>query len=344
MFTINRTNKNNLRKTLTNNEGILSTIGSTPLVKLNKAFIDNHFQVFGKMELFNPGGSIKDRPAFNMIKSAWEQGYIQQDTTIIESSSGNLGIGIAQVCMKLGLNFICVVDALTNEQNIKMLKAYGADVLMVKEPDPVTGEFLPARIKLVKSLLETIPRSFWCNQYANLNNARAHYQTMDEIVKQLNQDIDYLFCATSSCGTLRGCYEYIKSNNLKTKIIAVDAEGSVIFGKKGKKRLIPGHGSGRVPELFQSGMESMFIHVSDLDCVKGCYSLLRREAILAGGSSGGIISAIEKIKEEINRDSVCVAIICDRGERYLDTIYSETWVKNHFPDFDNQIFQKSIAL
>ncbi len=320
-------------------DGILGTIGNTPLVKLNRVFKDAHFQLFAKLEMFNPGGSIKDRPALNMLKHLFLQGDIGPGTTIIESSSGNLGIGLAQACTVLGLHFICVVDPKTTQQNINILKAYGAEVVLVSKPDPITGDFLPARINRVKSLLASIHNSFWCNQYANLNNAHAHHQTMNEIVTTLNGKVDYLFCATGSCGTLRGCAEYVRSHNLNTKIIAVDAKGSVIFGGKRGKRLIPGHGAARVPELLQPGLKDEHIYVSDWNCVVGCRHLLSREAILAGGSSGGVITAIAKKGHEIPNGAICVAILCDRGERYLDTIYSDTWVEEHFGSVELNITQ-----
>lgn len=312
------------------NTGILATIGNTPLVKLEHIIKNAQFQLFAKLEMFNPGGSVKDRPALNMLRHAFQKGDIRSGTTVIESSSGNLGIGLAQACAFLDLHFVCVVDPKTTQQNINILKAYGAEVDVVTQPDPITGEFLPARIKRVESLLASISNSFCCNQYANLNNARAHHQTMHEIVTSLNGKLDYLFCTTGSCGTLRGCSEYIRTNNLNIKIIAVDAKGSAIFGDKPGKRLIPGHGAARVPELFQSGLENEHVHVSDLDCIMGCRHLLRREAILAGGSSGGVITAIEKKAHEIPNNATCVAILCDRGERYLDTVYSDDWVEEHF--------------
>ncbi|MBA3920633.1 MAG: 2,3-diaminopropionate biosynthesis protein SbnA [Nostocaceae cyanobacterium] len=318
------------------NSGILTTIGNTPLVKLENIFPNAHFQLFAKLEMFNPGGSIKDRPAISMLKNAFEKGDLKPGDTIIESSSGNLGIGLAQASIVLGLHFICVVDPKTTQQNVNILKAYGAKVDLVAEPDPITGDFLPARINRVKSLLASISNSYWCNQYANLNNACAHHQTMHEIVTALDDKLDYLFCATGSCGTLRGCVEYVRSHNLKTKIIAVDAKGSVIFGDKRGKRLIPGHGAARVPELFQPGLEDLVMHVSDMDCIVGCYHLLRSEAILAGGSSGGVITAIEKQRHEIPVGAICAAILCDRGERYLDTVYSDSWVKDHFSDLELQ--------
>lgn len=312
--------------------GILSTIGNTPLVKLERFLDDPSLNLYAKLEFFNPGGSIKDRPAFQMITQALKDGKIDQNTTVIESSSGNLGIGLAQICAYYGIKFICVVDIKTTLMNQNILKAYGAEVDLVEQPDPETNEFLQARLNRIQYLLRTIPNSFNCNQYANLNNPRAHHQTIQEILMALDNRVDYLFCATSTCGTLRGCADYIAQNGLKTKIIAVDAQGSVIFGDTPKKRLIPGHGAGRVPELYRPNLETCHVLMSDLECVVGCRQLLKREAIMAGGSSGAIFSAILKKQQEIPAGSTCVAIVSDRGERYMDTIYSDYWVSEHFGD------------
>jgi cysteine synthase A len=312
-------------------EGILLTIGNTPLVKLSHILKNAPFQLYAKMEAFNPGGSIKDRAALNILKNGFECGDIRQGTTIIESSSGNMGIGLAQACRYLGLRFICVVDPKTTRQNIEILKAYGADIELVPEPDPVTGEFLQARIDRVKLLCRTIPDSFWPDQYANIYNAQAHHQTMREIVFELGT-VDYLFCATSTCGTLRGCADFIREQRLSTKVIAVDALGSVIFGGTPIRRLIPGHGAAIRPSLFQDDMAEKCIHVSDLDCVTGCRRLVKSEAILAGGSSGAVLMAAIQEKDRIPAGSTCVLIFPDRGERYLDTIYSDAWVAKYFGD------------
>lgn len=311
-------------------DGILSAIGNTPLIRLTRSLRNIRFQLFAKLETTNPGGSIKDRTALSIIKKALDDGLIRPGGVVIESSSGNMGIGLAQVCRYFDLRFICVVDPKVTSQNVEILKAYGAEIEMVSEPDPITKEFLQARIDRVQSLKQSIPNSFWCNQYANSFNARAHQQTMHEIVTALGGEVDYLFCATSTCGTLRGCAEYVRDNGLRTKIIAVDAIGSVIFGDKPAKRLIPGHGAALRPELYQPDLADRCIHVSDVECVVGCRRLLRREAILAGGSSGGVLMAVEKMRTDIPPDAICAVILCDRGERYLNTIYSDTWVEKHF--------------
>lgn len=314
------------------NENILSAIGHTPLVRLARVFPDCPFRLFAKVEGFNPGGSAKDRPAFHILQEAMRTGAIKPWTVVIESSSGNLGIGLAQACRYLGLRFICVMDTNTTAQNIRIIKAYGAEIDLVSKPDPVGG-LLKARIDRVQTLLETIEHSFWTNQYANLSNARAHYRgTMHEIATELDGRIDCLFVATSTCGTLRGCAEYVRDHHIDTHIFAVDARGSVIFGGQPAKRLIPGHGAARRPELYRADLADECVWVTDLDCVVGCRRLAHSEAILAGGSSGGVLMAVEHVKERILPGATCVVIFHDRGERYLDTIYCDEWVAEHFGD------------
>jgi N-(2-amino-2-carboxyethyl)-L-glutamate synthase len=312
------------------NQDIFSCIGNTPLVRLDKLVGDAHLQLYAKLEGLNLGGSIKDRAAKEIIQDALERGKIHANTVVIESSSGNMGIGLAQVCAHLGLRFICVVDPKTTGQNIKILKAYGAEIDMVERPDPTTGEYLKARLDRLQVLLQATPNSFWPDQYSNVSNPRAHHKTMREIIEQLGARLDFVFCATSTCGTLRGCAEYLRARDLPAQVIAVDAVGSVIFGGEPAKRLIPGHGAAVRPRLYQSGLAARLVRVTDLDCVVGCRRLVRQEAILAGGSSGAVVMAVEKIKHELPPGAVCAAILPDRGERYLDTIYSDAWVTEHF--------------
>lgn len=311
-------------------KGVLSAIGETPLVQLSRLYQEADFRVFAKLEGVNPGGSMKDRAAENIIAMALASGEIRPGVTVIESSSGNMGIGLAQVCAYYGLRFLCVVDSKTTRQNIAILRAYGAEIDIVTEPDPASGEFLQARLDRVQALLELIQDSYWPNQYANPNNARAHYGTMREIVEAREGKVDYLFCPCSTCGTLRGCAEYVFEHGLNTCIVAVDAKGSAIFDDRLGKRLIPGHGAGLRPALYDASLYHDYVLVSDLDCVVGCRNLVQAEGILAGGSSGGVIHSISAFSERIPAGADCVAILPDRGERYMDTIYSDQWVEEHF--------------
>ncbi len=325
-------------------DGILSTIGNTPMIPLTRVLPDLKFQLFAKLESLNPGGSVKDRPALAILTEALSSGQIGPGTVIIESSSGNMGIGLAQVCRYYGMRFICVVDPKTAAQNLAVLRAYGAEIDYVAEPDPATGEFLQARLHRVQHLVERIERSFWPNQYANLHNPGAHYRaTMREIDSALGGTVDYLFVATSTCGTIRGCGEYIRDHGLKTRVVAVDAFGSLIFSDVKAKRMIPGLGAGLRPPLCDLTLIDECVHVSDLECVTGCRWLVTREAILAGGSSGGVIAAVDRIKSDIPAGATCAVILPDRGERYLDTVFSDDWVHEQFGDVEHLWEREGIA-
>jgi cysteine synthase A len=311
-------------------ENIISMIGNTPLVRLGRIMEDVNIRLYAKLEGFNPGGSIKDRPALKLIEHGFQSGEINAETTIVESSSGNLGIGLAQVCSFLGLRFICVVDTKTTRSNLDILRAFGAEVSVVTEADARGRELLQARLDRVQEVREQIPNSYWPNQYANVANALAHHATMREILEQLDDRVDYLFCATSSCGTLKGCAEYALGHSPHTKIIAVDAEGSAIFGSKPRKRLIPGHGSAIVPKLLCPELVHQCVHVTDWECVVACRRLVRYESLLVGGSSGAILTAVRHLAPQMPPGATCVMIFPDRGERYLDTIYSDEWVLKHW--------------
>uniref|UniRef100_UPI0025BCE6BD pyridoxal-phosphate dependent enzyme n=1 Tax=Marinilabilia sp. TaxID=2021252 RepID=UPI0025BCE6BD len=165
-------------------------------------------------------------------------------------------------------------------------------------------------------------------------NPETHFQTMSEIASALDQKVDYIFISTSTCGTLMGCARYVFENKLPTKIIAVDAIGSVTFGQEENVRLIPGHGSGKPSNFLNLNFINNAIYISDEECIRGCWKLLENEAILCGGSSGAVISAIEKYASAIPAGANCVGILPDRGEHYLDTVYNKTWIKKHFPDFE----------
>jgi 2,3-diaminopropionate biosynthesis protein SbnA len=314
--------------------GILGAIGGTPLVQLEKIFESSHFNCFAKLEGLNPGGSAKDRPSVAIVERALQTGEINSDTLIVEGSSGNTGIGLAQVCTYHGLRFRCLIDPKVTQQNVDILRAYGAEIEMIQQPDPETGELLPAKLKRIDEILEKVENSFWVNQYASRENSGAHYRsTVKEILRDLDGDmLDYLFIATATCGTIRGCLDYLTDHGYPTKVIAVDALGSQIFSNRNRHRLVPGLGSAICPKLTPTDGVNKVLHVNDVDCVVGCRRLARTEAILAGGSSGAVITALERMSDEIPQGSTVVVLLPDRGERYLDTIYSDQWVRENLGD------------
>jgi cysteine synthase A len=313
-------------------DGILETIGDTPLVRLARLAPERSLEIFAKVERFNPGGSIKDRSASSMLLAKIRAGELDPGrSVVVESSSGNLAIGLAQICRYFGLRFICVVDPKTPVQIRTILAAYGVCVEVVDEPDPQTGEFLPTRLRRILELLATTPDAFWPNQYANPLNPRAHETTLDEIAEALDGRVDYLLCAVSTTGTLLGCANQIRHRQMATTVVAVDAVGSVLFtSEPARYRLIPGYGASVRPALLEPDAADEVIHVTDLECVVGCRRLLEREAILAGGSAGATVAALAKLVPSIPDGARCVLLFPDGGDRYLDTIYSDEWVGKHF--------------
>lgn len=314
-------------------DGVLSAVGGTPLIRLRRLFPDSAARFHAKLEALNPGGSGKDRAAIGMVLGAIKSGrLVPGRSTVVESSSGNLGVGLAQVCSLYDIRFICVVDPKATTQNLAILTAYGAELDKVTEPDDELDDFLSVRIRRVHELVKEIPHAFWPNQYANLDNAMAQEGTMREIAERLDGRVDYVFVATGTCGTIRGCSRFVNENGMSTHIVAVDADGSAIFGENTCRRLIPGHGAALRPALHHDGLAHSVLRMTDQDCVVGCRRLASSEAILGGGSSGAVVSAVESLRDELPDGANCVLLLPDRGERYLDTIYSDAWVHQKFGD------------
>lgn len=326
-------------------KNITDCVGNTPLVSLSQLFPQEGVTVLAKMEMMNPGGSIKDRPAKYMLEAGIQAGAINSNSHIIESSSGNLAIALAMTCKLKGLPFTAVVDPKISPTNLKMLRLYGANIVSVTEKDQNDG-YLLTRINTVKQLLLSIPNSVWINQYANPDNWRSHYHgEADEILRQTDRDIDYLVIGASTSGTLMGVSRRLRENFPAMKVIAVDIVGSVLFGGKSSPREIPGIGASRVPELLSPEEVDSVIYVDDYESALGCRELLEKEGILAGGSSGSSISAICKLLPDIPAGKCVLTLLPDRGERYLDLIYDEDWFdmvrQRHFDN--NPPLQRKIA-
>jgi 2,3-diaminopropionate biosynthesis protein SbnA len=308
--------------------GVLGAVGQTPLVRLVRLPVPRG-RLYAKLEFLNPGGSAKDRPAAAMLLSALEQGTITKNTVVVESSSGNMGIALAQACAYFGLRFICVVDVKTPSMTLQVIRALGAEVVVVGKPDPSTGELLDARLQRVQELLRTVPMAWWPHQYQNEQNPHSHRNgTAPELNRALGASPDYVYCAASTCGTLGGLMSYFNSIGSSTKVCAVDVMGSAIFGQRRGERLIPGLGSSMAPTHVDPNQVSEVVHVNSAECVAGCRLLATREAILAGGSSGAVVMAALKRSQHWTDDTVAVLVLHDRGERYLDTLFDDDWVRS----------------
>ncbi|PWV46101.1 2,3-diaminopropionate biosynthesis protein SbnA [Chitinophaga sp. S165] len=279
-----------------------------------------------KLEYFNLFGSIKDRPAFNIIYEAVKSGRIGQDTTIIESSSGNFAIALANICHYLGLKFIPVVDPNINKDYLQLLKVLCSEVIMVTDRD-ATGGYLLTRIRMVESLCSKHPDSFWTNQYNNPHNYLCYYDSLGrELLNQL-EGLTHVFIAVSTGGTLAGLSKRIKEEKPSVEIVAVDIEGSVIFNQPPKSRYISGLGSSMVPPLLSHAQYDKVLHVTHEEIIDGCRALYNDTHIFAGGSSGAVYQGIRQYFSTHASSHECVVAMCcpDRGNAYMDTLYNNEW-------------------
>ena len=305
---------------------IFDNIGNTPIYKID----DEKNEIYLKYEGTNSFGSSKDRSAIYVLEKLYKEGKINKETTIIESSSGNMGIALAAACKHLGNKFICVIDPHISPINEFIIKNMGAETIKVTEVDS-NNSYLKTRLKVVNELLSTISNSYWFNQYGNPLVCEAYESIGREIIRDV-KDVDYVFVAISSAGTISGVSKVLKEYNPNIKVIAVDVFGSKVFDTETThKRFLSGIGSSIQSENLSRIHNDDVILVDEKDGVKKCYELLRKHLIFAGGSSGCVYEAIEEYVEKHNiRGAKIVGLLNDRGDRYFKTVYSKEWVKEKF--------------
>ncbi|HEX3045782.1 MAG TPA: 2,3-diaminopropionate biosynthesis protein SbnA [Bacillota bacterium] len=306
-------------------QNLFDTIGNTPLLKLKSNDLAE-VNLYLKLEFYNPTGSAKDRAAAYIINKLLHLKEINQETILIESSSGNFGISLSAYCKAKGLQFCCIIDPNISATNEALIRNLGARVFKVMEPDP-NGGYLLNRIAKVKELVTAIPNSYWVNQYGNPYNAEAYYQTLGEELCNELDPIDYVFIGVSSGGTITGVSQKIKTRFPQAKIIAVDIEGSVIFGGAPKKRYIPGIGSSMVPSIIRFAKIDEVVTIDEKSTVEMCNELVQKYSIFAGGSSGSVFAAVKKYfrGQKTQTKPNVIAIFPDRGDRYINTVYNEKW-------------------
>jgi cysteine synthase A len=312
------------KKTIGNKlEFISARIGHTPLVKLDFEYCN----LFAKLECHNPFGSIKDRPAFYILQNALTNKIIDYNSIVIESTSGNFGIALANICKLLGIKFIAVIDPAISMQKEQLLRFVAHDVIKVKDRDE-TGGFLLNRIKVVKEFLTANSNAYNPNQYQNPDNYLSYYHTLGNEIGSSFTRLDYAFISVSSGGTIIGLSTRLKQLFPKIKIIAVDIEGSMIFSDNKKFRHLSGIGASMRSPLMDNALIDDVIILSHLDIINGAHELLNRHAIFSGASSGAAyIAARNYLKYHCHTYDNAVFISPDSGDSYLDTIFSDNWIK-----------------
>jgi len=307
-----------------------SALSRSPIFYQLDDFLDVN-PIFIKIEGLNIAGSIKLTPAQTFVDSIKESDQFSRKTKIIESSSGNLGIALSIVCRENNIPFTCIIDPNTATKSIELMKLYGANVCMIATPDR-NGGYLGSRIHEIHTRLRRDPHLIWTNQYANAMNPRSHYdKTAREILTEFSR-VDYLFIGAGTTGTLVGCAAFFKEHLPSTKIIAVDAVGSVTFDSPPCKRYIPGLGTSKKPKIVTLDNVSEIIHISEEDTIDTCHQLVKRHGILLGASTGTVLCGIKQVASRIQKDATIVAISPDMGDKYLETVYNPKWIKHIYYD------------
>ena len=317
-------------------ENILETIGNTPMIKLNKIAEDLPGTILAKVEYFNPGHSVKDRMALKMVEVAEKRGDIKPGGTVIECTSGNTGMGLALACIIKGYRLICTMSDKQSQEKIDILRAVGAEVFVC--PTNVAPEHPESYYSVAKRKNEEIENSFWVNQYDNLSNRLAHYEsTGPEIWEQTDGKITHFVVGVGTGGTISGVAKYLKEKNPDVKIWGVDSYGSVFkkyheTGEFDEKEIYSyiteGIGEDILPQNVDFSLIDRFEKVTDRDGALVARELALKEGLFLGYSCGSAFQAIRQLKNELDENSVVVVLFHDHGSRYVGKVFNDTWMRD----------------
>jgi cystathionine beta-synthase len=314
---------------------ILETIGNTPLVKLNKIAKDINATVLAKVETTNPGNSVKDRMAVKMIEDAEKAGILKPGGTIIEGTSGNTGMGLALVAIIKGYKLICVLNDKQSKEKMDILRAVGAEVVVC--PTAVEPTDPRSYYQVSRRLASETPNSWYVNQYDNLSNRQAHYEsTGPEIWEQTEGKITHFVVGVGTGGTISGVGKYLKEKNPNIKIWGIDTYGSVF--KKYKETgifdeneiypyITEGIGEDILPANVDFDIIDLFEKVTDKDAAVYTRKLAREEGIFVGNSAGSAIKGVLQLKDELKPEDVVVVLFHDHGSRYVGKIFNDDWMR-----------------
>jgi len=316
-------------------KNILETIGNTPLVKINKLTAELPCLVLAKYETFNPGNSVKDRMAVQMVEDAEAEGKLKPGGTIIEGTSGNTGMGLALVAVVKGYKMICVISDKQSKEKVDILRAMGSEVFVC--PTDVAPEDPQSYYSTARRLSEEIPNSWYVNQYDNPSNTKAHFLTTGpEIWEQTNGKVTHFVVGVGTGGTISGVGTFLKSKNPNIKIWGVDTYGSVFkkyheTGIFDQNEIYPyiteGIGEDILPKNVNFDIIDGFTKVTDKDAAVYTQRLAKEEGMFLGNSAGAAIKGVLQLKEKFNKDDVVVVLFHDHGSRYVGKIYNDDWMR-----------------
>ena len=316
-------------------KSIVDTIGNTPLVKLN-CVIETEALLLAKVESFNPGHSTKDRMALKMIEDAEAKGLISEGGTIIEGTSGNTGMGLALACIKKGYKLICTMSDKQSKEKMDILKAMGAEVYVC--PTNVAPDHPDSYYSVAARLSKEIENSYYPDQYSNLSNRLAHYETTGpEIWDQTDGKITHFIVGVGTGGTISGVGRFLKEKNPNIKIWGVDTYGSVFkkyheTGVFDEEEIYPyiteGIGEDIIPQNVDFDLIDHFEKVTDKDGAIFTRKLARQEGLFCGYSCGSAIAGLDQLKHNLSSNDVVVVLLHDHGSRYIAKVYNDEWMKS----------------
>ncbi|TGJ99646.1 cysteine synthase A [Leptospira semungkisensis] len=312
-------------------KGFVDSIGNTPLIRLNYYSDLTGCEILGKAEFLNPGGSVKDRAALFIIQEAEKKGLLKPGGTVVEGTAGNTGIGLVHICNAKGYKCLIVIPDTQSKEKIDLLRALGAEVRTVPAvPYKDPGNY----VKVSARIAEETPNAIWANQFDNVANRLAHFQTTGpEIWEQTEGKIDAWLASLGTGGTFAGTAMFLKSKNPKIKTIVAEPFGSAIYNfvKKGElssegNSFTEGIGNGRITENMKDAPFDDAIRISDQECLETIYTLLRKDGLFVGGSTGINVAAAVKLAKELGPGHTLVTVLCDSGARYQSRLYDKDWL------------------
>ena len=297
-------------------DSVINAIGDTPLIKLEKIMHEYHlsFNLYAKLERNNPSGSVKDRAAYQIIKDGVKQNKINEETIIIEATSGNMGISLSMIAAALGIKCIICMPENASKERILMMKAYGSEVILTPAKDGMMGS-----VKKAEDLGRKYKNSFLAHQFENESNVKAHYETTSwEILKDLNGKIDVFIAGVGTSGTLIGNAKRFKEFNENVEIIGVEPYSSPLLNKGiSGAHLIQGLGPNFLPKIYDKSLVTRVIDIKNEEAYEGTRLLAKKEGLLCGISSGAALKAALTLNSNNYKDKNVVIILPDNGERYL---------------------------
>jgi cystathionine beta-synthase len=309
-------------------DSVIDLIGNTPMVRLRQVGADLSCPVVAKVEMTNPGGSSKDRPALTMIDQAERDGLLKPGGTIIEPTSGNTGVGLAIVAAQRGYKCVFVVTDKVAPEKVDLLTAYGAKVVVC--PVAVPPEDPSSYYSTAERLLAETPGAFRPNQYANPTNPEAHFDTTGpEIWRQTDGRVTHFVAGAGTGGTLTGVGRFLKLQNPRVQIVAADPEGSVYSGGSGRPYLVEGVGEDFWPTTYDPAVVDRVIAISDQDSFLTARRVSQQEGLLIGGSGGTAVAASLQLAAELTADDLVVVLLPDSGRGYLSRVFNDEWMAGY---------------